>query len=117
MIQVPRGLGRVPPDPKNTEELRKHLRLSAEDAARRHADLAERVPGDKFDRLTFASAGDGAEVKIPNTLGFRPTHYAIGRKKGRYTVWDQRESFADDAFIYLVTDAPKGTIFTVRFYD
>jgi len=101
-------------DSATLEEQARGHRKNAEEIARRAAEVAEHLPGSKFDEITFKSLGEGVEVRIENDFDWIPNRYEIVSRKGDYRVWEPRDDLADRSFIYLKTSAPKGKRFIAR---
>ncbi|MBU0599145.1 hypothetical protein KKF61_09260 [Patescibacteria group bacterium] len=96
------------------EELARGHRKNAEELARRTAEVAEHLPGSKFDEVEFTSLGEGREVRIENPFDWIPNRRETVSGKGAYLIGNARSDLADKQFIYLTTNAPKGTKFIVR---
>lgn len=115
-VNVPKGLGRRPPELPDNPDFNSKLRLVFDEIVRKVDDLAEQSTGSKHDELEFESAGDGETVRLPNKLGFIPNRMRVVSRKGSYQVGEPESGvFADEDFINVVTNAPKGTKFVVEF--
>ena len=114
-VRFTRGLSRRPPEaPPGSEDLVRHVRMVSEEMERKIEDLADQVPGSRFDERTVKSLGEGIEIRVANDLGYVPNRRVVVCERYPYRIGDSRDELADERFIYLKSDAPAGTPFTVR---
>ncbi len=115
-INTPKGLGRRTPELEDNPEFSRDLRLAMDELNRKVDDTADQASGSKYDEIEFKSAGEGETVRIANSLDYVPNRMRKVCSKGPYEVGEPEDGlFADEDFIYVVTNAPKGTVFVVEF--
>ena len=109
---IPRPIAEDAPEKERHQAQRK----IDEELARRAGEVAENVPGSKFDEIEFQSLGDGVEIRIDNPFPWIPNRRSVISQHGDWTLWNSRDDLADENFIYLSTVAPAGEKFIVRFW-
>lgn len=113
MIQIPKRLPRHPGPTATVEELARHGRHVEEELTRRLTEVAERVE-DRYDEVSFESGGKDVEVRISNPFDWTPNRFSVCDVVGAYAVGWGRPARANESWIYLTSDAPKGTRICVK---
>lgn len=98
----------------NVEDIERHLRIREDEDDKRFRRLAERA-SDKYDELSFLSAGDDVEVRVPNTLGFIPNRGWTCCVRGPWMGYFSRADAGDENTLFLSTNAPEGERIHMRF--
>lgn len=115
-IRLPKGQARRSPELEGNPDFSSKLRLAIDDIDRKVDDVADQSTGSRHDELKLKSAGPGEVVRISNKLGYVPNRMRKVCSKGAYDVGEPSSGpFANEDFIYVETNAPKGTEFVVEF--
>lgn len=102
------------PDEKDRprEDLRRYER-AADQVRRDILELDRSIPGDQDDELLFRSKGPQVELQIPHKLKVAPNRFYVVQQTDEGSLWQSRDSLANEKDMFLKTNAGAGTAFIV----